>query len=81
MTDIMAYEYEKQHLTEAEVLERYVREKALYPDSTVVLEDFDCGHWQVIVYKTETEKMVLFQKKLDEIMSRFLSHLVRLTDE
>lgn len=71
MNGVAEYTYEKNHLTEAEALERYEREKSLYPDGLVVLEDLDCGHWEVNVYRTESEKEIFFQKKLTEMLYHF----------
>ena len=75
MPEILEYEYDSPHLTEAEAIERYQREKALYPKSIVELKGFDCGHWEVKTYSSEKEKQEFLGKKLSEMINRFFSIL------
>lgn len=73
MPTVAEYTYEKEHLTETEALERYKRLKAFDPAALVLLRDLDCGHWQVDVYESETEKRMLVERRLLEWVDQFIS--------
>lgn len=70
-----SYESDSDHLSEKKALARYKRAKSLYPDAIVELQDFDCGHWSVRVYKTPSEKNEYLQRRYRSILSRLLSRL------
>lgn len=78
IADIEEYAYgaELMHLSEGEALRRYrsaVIHKA--PDSLVVLEDHDCGHWGVAEYSTPEEREVYFKHLLNKYVTLFMSAL------
>lgn len=66
------------HLTDAEAIERYGKEKSLHPDALIVLEDLDCGHWNISVYDTEEEKEEFVKNKWSEFLGQFKSYLKRI---
>lgn len=76
-TNILEYSYEEntRHLNDDEALEKYKREKALHPDALVVLNDHNCGHWDVEVYKTDDEKREYIEERargfIDSVISMF----------
>lgn len=76
-TNILEYSYENEtnHLDDGEALEKYKREKVLHPEALIVIEDLNCGHWDVEVYQTEEEKQEYLQKKTRSILDKFLAML------
>ncbi len=66
------------HLNDAQAIERFRKEEALHPDALVLLEDLDCGHWEVSVYATEEEKEEFIRNKWSDFLSQFKTYLKRL---
>ncbi len=64
------YAYETPHITESEVLERYAREKTRHPNAIVNIEDLDCGHFNVEVYESESEKQVFYNKQINRLLKK-----------
>lgn len=75
--DELAYtfDYKPRHLTEKEVLTRYQNVKTSEPDALVVLEDLDCGHWTVNVYRTKREKNNYLKHRADSLIQRLLERI------
>jgi hypothetical protein len=69
------YEYDMPHLDEAEVLERYTKEKARHPHAVVTIDKLDCSHFEVNVYETDREKQFFYQKRLARIMENLWNAL------
>ncbi len=67
-----SYEDETQHLDDGEALEKYKRERALHPDALIILEDLNCGHWDVEIYETEEEKEEYLSERASSILDKFL---------
>jgi hypothetical protein len=66
-----SYENEKHHLTDDDALEQYKKAKTLHPDAIVVLEDLECGHWDVDIYKTPEQKEVFYKNRLTKLFSQW----------
>lgn len=77
--NILEYSYEEnnRHLDGDEALEKYRREKAKHPDAYVVLDDLECGHWDVEVHETPQEKESFLRKKLNAMLADFFSAFKR----
>lgn len=67
-----------QHMTDAEAIERYRKEKSAHPDALVVLDDLDCGHWDISVYSTDEEKEEFIRSKWSDFLGQFKSYLKRI---
>ena len=70
-----SYENEKRHLHGNDALERYKEAKLLYPNAIVVLNDLDCGHWDVDIYETSKQKEVFYKKRLSQILNQWRKKL------
>jgi hypothetical protein len=69
-----AYEYKTRHLDDKEALEKYESEKKRNPNAIVVLDELDCGHWDVQVYESQEEKEEYLRERLADILERFISN-------
>jgi len=75
--DVEEYSYEPKHLSEAEALLRYQREKSAKPDAIVVLDSLDCGHWIVRTYSTDSEKHRFYKRKLSKHLRNAFSQIIK----
>jgi hypothetical protein len=71
LDDTYEYGYEVNHLEENEVMDKYRKEKAAHPDALVVIDDLDCGHWTVRVYRTDKEKEVYYRRRAERMLGKF----------
>ncbi len=80
MSEPVEYTYEDRsdHLSERDALERYARAKREYPNALVILQDLDCGHWQIKTYETDDEKNAFLHRRLGSMVRTFWTAL-RLT--
>jgi hypothetical protein len=69
------YAYETPHLKESEVADRYTREKSRYPDAIVTIDNLDCGHFNVEVYRTENEKQAFYNRHVNRLLKRLWASL------
>lgn len=67
-----SYENEKRHLHDDDALERYKEAKLQHPGAIVVLNDLDCGHWDVDIYETPEEKEKFYKKTVSKTMNHWL---------
>ena len=65
------YETKQPHLTEREAIERYKRALVKGRDALVVLDDLDCGHWTVSVFRTPQEKEQYYRDKISSLYRIF----------
>lgn len=70
MSTIKEYEYDEDHLTESEALERFKAERMEHPNALVILQDLRCGHWSVRVYDSAEEKDEFLYERLNSMFDR-----------
>lgn len=77
MPEVQEYTYSDRsdHLSDAEAISEYGAARSEHPDALVVLQDLDCGHWQVKVYETPAEKDAFFKRQLQSMFRTFMSVL------
>lgn len=68
-----SYDDETHHLKDDEALEKYKHEKAFHPDALIVLQDLECGHWDVETYTSDTEKQEYLQKRVHQILGKIVA--------
>lgn len=61
-----------EHITESEVLDKYRNILVSDPDAIVVLEDLNCGHWQIKTYKSEAEKQRFYRNRLSDLYNNLM---------
>lgn len=75
MREIEEYTYgsKNKHLNDREASDTYRKEKVGNPGAIVTLEELDCGHWNVSVYTTPSEKEALLYNKMVEMINTLWS--------
>jgi hypothetical protein len=75
MREIEEYTYgsKNKHLNDREASDTYRKEKADNPGAIVTLEELDCGHWNVSVYATPSEKEALLYTKMIDMVNALRS--------
>lgn len=75
MREIEEYTYgsKNKHLNDREASDTYRKEKADNPGAIVTLEELDCGHWNVSVYATPSEKEALLYAKMIDMVNALRS--------
>lgn len=83
MSVISEYTYEpkRSHLDQSEALNEYKRALKNHPDALVVLDDLDCGHWNVVVLKTAAEKNRFYRRRLNSLYKLVSKPFRKLADE
>lgn len=71
------YEPTRSHLNEAEALDEYKQALKNHTDALVVLDDLDCGHWNVTVLETDEEKEDYYRRKAMNYYNTFLSTFMK----
>jgi hypothetical protein len=79
MYNTVEYSYETgtRHLTDDEALETFKRAKQSNPDAIVVMDDLSCGHWDVDVYTTDSQKKSYYRKRVDRLYNQLMSKLTK----
>ena len=76
VAEVEEYSYgpKHEHLTESQALDHYrVVLKSKSPDTLVVLQDHDCGHWTVMEFKTPQEREGYLRSTLNRYLSQVLA--------
>ncbi len=60
-----------EHLDDGKMIEVYQLQKQQHPNALISVDDHDCGHWTVTVYKTDLEKHLYFSRMLAELWTDF----------
>ncbi|MEK6335081.1 MAG: hypothetical protein AABM67_09040 [Acidobacteriota bacterium] len=65
----------RRHLSDEEMIEAYQLRREEDPGALIAVDDHDCGHWTLTVYKTDIEKQLFFARKLAELWGHFAARL------
>ena len=79
MHAILEYSYDEKettHLNSRDALNAYKKAIAIHRDALVILDDLDCGHWNVDVIQSDDEKQAYYGSKARTFYRRFLSNFL-----
>lgn len=78
MPDVLEYTYDErpEHLDDRAAIKQYEKALTEHPEALVDLRDLDCGHWEVNVYKSATEKNAFLVRRLNALLRTFWSSIL-----
>ncbi len=79
MYNTVEYSYDtgNRHLTDDEALDYYKKAKATHPNAIVVLDDLNCGHWDVDICVTDEQKKMFYRRRLEGLYKQLLNRLTK----
>lgn len=71
------YNEEEHHLTENGALEAYKKARTEHPGAIVVLDDLNCGHWDVDIYETPEQKEAFYKREVVKLLRYWRSKVIQ----